>query len=74
MQLITQRKRNINSNENMFYPFIVSVKKCGGNCSTIDYPYARVCIPNKVKPMNLKVINVKCKRNKIFSSTGIVGV
>ena len=45
----------------MFYPFIVSVEKCGENCSTIDYPYARVCIPNKVKRMNLKVINVKCK-------------
>ena len=58
----------------MFYPFIVSVKKCGENCSTIDYPYARVCIPNKVKRMNLKVINIKCKWNKIFSSTWIVGV
>ena len=58
----------------MFYPFIVSVKKCGGNCSTIDYPYARVYIPNKVKRMNLKVINIKCKWSKIFSSTWIVGV
>ena len=32
---------DINSNENLFYPFTVSVKKCGRSCITIDDPYAR---------------------------------
>ena len=45
---------NINSDENQF---TVSVNKCGGCCNTIDDPYARVCVPNKVKKMNVKVFN-----------------
>ena len=37
---------------------LTSVNKCGGTCNTIDDPYAEVCIPNKVKNMNIKVINL----------------
>ena len=32
---------NINSNEPLYYPFTVSVKKCGGSCNTTDY----LCAP-----------------------------
>ena len=42
---------------NFFYPFTVSVNKCGGNCSNIDDPYARVCVP-KVKNINSKVFDL----------------
>ena len=50
---------DINSYETLFYPFIVSVKKCGGSCNTIYDSYARVCVPNKVKKkLNLKVFNL----------------
>ena len=45
---------NINSDENQF---TVSVNKRGGCCNTIDDPYARVCVPNKVKKINVKVFN-----------------
>ena len=31
---------NINSNKTLFYPFTVSVNKCGGSCNTVDDPYA----------------------------------
>ena len=31
----------INSNEPLFYPFTVSVNKCGGSCNAIDDQYAR---------------------------------
>ena len=43
---------------------IVSVNKCSGSCSTIDDPYDRVCVPNKVKNMNLKLFNVISEVNK----------
>ena len=49
---------NINSNETLFYPFIVSVNKCGGRCNTINDPHTRVCVPNKVKNMGVKVLNL----------------
>ena len=38
-------------------PFTVNVNKCGGSFNTIDDPYARVCVPNKVKNLNSKVFN-----------------
>ena len=31
---------NINSNKTLFYPFTVSVNKCGASCNTADDPYA----------------------------------
>ena len=48
---------NINFDKTFFYPFIVSVNKCGGNCNTIDDPYAGVHVPNKIKKINTKVFN-----------------
>ena len=47
---------NINP-ETPFYPYTISVNKCEGSYSTINDPYARVCIPNKVKNVNVKVFN-----------------
>ena len=32
--------------------------KCGGICYTIDGPYARVCVSNKVKNMEVKIFNL----------------
>ena len=49
---------NINSEETFFYPFTASVNKCGGSCNTIDDPYARFCVPNKVKNMNVELFNL----------------
>ena len=47
------------SNKTLFYPFIVSVDKYGGNCNTIDDPiYARVCVANKVKNTTIKVYSL----------------
>ena len=48
----------------MYYPITVSVNKCGGNCNIIDDPHVRVCVPNKVKNMNLKVFNLMSKVNE----------
>ena len=47
-----------------FYPFIVSVNKCGGSCNTIDEPYAQVCDPDKVKNVNVKVFNLMLRVNE----------
>ena len=40
------------------------VNKCGGSCNTTDGPHARVCIPNKVKNMNVKVSNLISEVNE----------
>ena len=49
---------DINSNETLFYLFIVSVNNCSGSCNTIYDPYVRVCIRKKVKNMNVKECNL----------------
>ena len=49
---------DINSNENLFRPFTVSVIKCGGSCNTVDDPYAQLFDVNKVEILNLKVFNL----------------
>ena len=53
-----------NSNETVFCPFTVSVHKCDGSCNTTDDPYARVCVPNKVTNLNVKVFNLMSGVNK----------
>ena len=54
---------NVNFDKTLFYPFTVSVNKCGGSCNTIDDPYARVCVPRKVKNMNVKIFNLMSEVN-----------
>ena len=49
---------DINSIETVFYSFTVSVNRCGGSSSTADDTYARVCVPDKVKSMNVIVFSL----------------
>ena len=45
---------DINSNNPMFYPFSVKVNRCSGNCNKINNPYAKICVPDTVKDLNVK--------------------
>ena len=55
---------NINSNNPMFYPFSIKVNKCNSNCNNINNPYARICVPDFVKNLNIKVFNLMSRTNK----------
>ena len=46
---------NVNSNEPYFYPFSIKVNKCNGNCNKINDLYAKLCVPDVVKNLNIKV-------------------
>ena len=46
---------SINSNNPIFYPFSIKVNKCSGNSNDINDPYARICIPDVIKYLNVKV-------------------
>ena len=41
--------------EALFYPYNVLVNKCSGSCNKIDYPMARLGVPNIIKNVNMKV-------------------
>ena len=55
---------DINSNDPMFYPFSIKVNKCSGNCNNINDPYAKRCVPDTVKDLNVRVFNLMSKTNE----------
>ena len=55
---------NINSNDPIFYPFSIKTNKCSSNCNDINDPYARICIPDTVKNLNVKAFNLMSLTNK----------
>ena len=58
---------NVNSNEPVFYPFSIKTSKCSGNCNNINDPYARICVPDIIKDLNVKVFNLMSKTNETRS-------
>ena len=55
---------NINNNESVSYPFNVKVNKCGGSCDDINVPYAKLCVLDVVKNINVKVFNLMSFSNQ----------
>ena len=55
---------NINSDNPIFYPFSVKVNKCNGNCNNINDLYARICVPESVKNLNVQVFNLMTLPNE----------
>ena len=44
--------------EPVFYPFSIKVNKCSGSCNNTNDPYAKLCVPDIVKNINVKVFNL----------------
>ena len=55
---------NINSNNPIFYPFSIKINKCSGNCNNINNPYAKICVPDVTKDLNVKVFNLMSRNNE----------
>ena len=55
---------NISTNDPIFYPFSIKINKCSANCNNISDPYARICVPDKVKNLNVKVFNLTSLNNE----------
>ena len=56
---------NLNSNEPVFYPFSIKTSKCSGSCNNINDPYAKMCVPDTAKNLNVKVFNLMPRANEI---------
>ena len=55
---------NVNSDEPVFYPFGVKTSKCSGSCNNINDPYSKMCVPDVVKNLNVKVFNIMSRTNE----------
>ena len=43
--------------EALFCPYNDLVNKCSGSCNALDDPMAKLCVPNIIKRVNMKVYN-----------------
>ena len=55
---------NEGAGEALFYLYNVLVNKCSGSCNTLDDPMAKMCIPNIIKRVNMKVYNFLMRLNE----------
>ena len=55
---------NINGNEPLFYPCSIKVNKYSDSCNNINDPYSKLCIPDAVKNINIKVFNLMSRTNE----------
>ena len=54
----------VNSNEPIFYPYNIKANKCSGSCNRINNPYAKLCIPDVVKNLNVEEFNLISMTNE----------
>ena len=55
---------NVNGDEPAFFPFSIKTSKCSASCNNINYPYAKLCVPDVSKNLNVKVFNLMWRTNK----------
>ena len=55
---------NGNSDEPVFYPFSNKTSKCSGSYNNINDPYAKMCVPDVVKTLNVKIFNLMSRTDE----------
>ena len=55
---------DVNSNEPVFYPYSIKVNKCSGSCNTVNEAYAKLCVLDIVKNINVKLFNLMSRINE----------
>ena len=57
-------RKVIVNNEYMTYPYSIKVNGCNGNCNNISNPYSRLCVPDIVKKVTLKICDLMSLKNQ----------
>ena len=55
---------NVNGDEPVFFPFSIETSKCNRSSNNINYPFAKPCVPDVVKIINVKVFNLMSRNNE----------
>ena len=66
ISLLTLRKFSqcFNEDDPVFFPFSIEISKSTGSCNNINYPYAKICAPDIIKNLNVKVFNLMSRTNE----------
>ena len=54
---------NIKNNELLLYPYSIEVNKFSGSCNNINDPYSKLCVPDVLKNINVKIFNLMSRTN-----------
>ena len=55
---------NVNSDDRVFFPFNIKTSKCSGSCNNINNPLTKLCVPDVVKNLNVKMFNLVSGTNE----------
>ena len=55
---------NVNGGEPVFFSFSIETSKCTGSCNNVNHPYAKICVPDVVKNLNVKVFHLMSRTNE----------
>ena len=55
---------NVNGDEPVFFPFSIETSNCSGSFNNINYWYGKICVPDNIKNLNVKVFNLMSITNK----------
>ena len=55
---------NVNSEEPVFFYFSIKSGKCSGGCNNINDSYAKLCVPDVVKNLNVRAFNLISRTNE----------
>ena len=55
---------NINGDEQVLFLFSIVKSKCSGSCNNINCSYAKICVPDVVKKLNVKALNLMSRTNE----------
>ena len=55
---------DVSGNNPIFHLFSIKTNKCSDNCNNVNDPYARICVPDVKKKLNVKVFNLISRTNK----------
>ena len=56
---------DLNADEPVFYPYSIKGNKCSGTCDSINNPFAKLCVPDAIKSVNVKVFDLIARINKM---------
>ena len=54
---------NVNGNEPVFFPISIKTSKCSRSCYNINNPYAKLCVFDVAKNLNVRAFNLMSRTN-----------
>ena len=55
---------NVNEDNPVVFIFSIKTSNCSGSCNNINNPLAKLCVPDVVKNLNIKVFNIVSGTNE----------